>query len=221
MFIISRQRIHEVVNTILYIAFSCIFLITCLVKPLSATAIADDKNGKVDVENEVTDKSAKRYQPVESKESKSGSGKTKWIVLGGAAAIGLGALAIGAGGSSSSDDGGGGGGTSSQSECEDGLIGPSLAGQWQGVLDLKNYGSQSVSATITHCGERITIRTSTTLPYGQNFTGRVSSGGSIILKEGVTYEIWSTPLGPATSNSLRVYDYVNNQTQLDALKLAR
>jgi len=190
---------------------------TCQVRPVPATAIAEDGSNKADAEGEVTEKPSQKYQSVQPEENKSTNSKTKWIIIGGSAAIGIGAIAIGAGGGSS----GGGGGGSSQPACEEELIGPSLAGEWQGVLDLKNYGSQPVTATISHCGERITITTSSTLPYGQSFSGRVSSGGSILLKEGVTYQIWSSHLGPARSNDLRVYDYVNNQTQLDSLKLAR
>lgn len=213
---IYRQRNCDLCRLVLCVALVTIFLVTCLVRPVPATAIAEDENSKVEVEQEVTTKKAEKYQSIEPKETKSGSNKTKWLVIGGAAAIGIGALAIGAGGGSSS-----GGGGSSQSACDEEPIGPSLAGQWQGVLDLKNYGSQPVTANVTHCGDHITISTSSTLPYGQNFSGSVSSGGSLLLKEGATYEIWSSHMGPARSNDLRIYDYVNNQTQMDSLKLTR
>lgn len=217
MSLLYRQRYRGSARAILCFAMSCIFLVTCLVRSVPATAIAEDSSNGVDTEGQVKDKPSQKYESAQPKESKGQDSKTKWIIIGGTAAIGIGAIAIGAGGGSS----GGGGGGSNQPACEEELIGPSLAGEWQGVLDLKNYGSQPVTATINQCGERITITTSTTLPYGQSFSGRVSSGGSILLKEGVTYQIWSSHLGPARTNDLRVYDYVNNQTQLDSLKLSR
>lgn len=222
MYLILCRRVRAALSAILCVTISSIILTSGQVNPAFAIPTTENRNEEVESGDPVTERPSEKYQPVEPRESKSENDKKKWLIIGGAAAIGIGAIAIGAGGGGGSDGGGGGAGTSGlQPGCEKSPVGPSLAGQWQGVLDLKNYGSQPVSATITQCGERITIHTSSTLPYGQNFSGSVSSGGSILLKEGVTYQIWSSHLGPATSNSLRVYDYVNNQTQLDALKLTR
>ena len=139
----------------------------------------------------------------------------KWLLYGGAAALGLGIAAIA----------GGGGGGSSAPPCDEELVGPSIAGNdWTGRLMLLGHGAegvQEVNASITQCGSSVVINTTSTLSYGQTFDGTISSGGSMLVIEHVRRQDWTTHFGNATSTSVALYDYVNDFDDFDSLVLYR
>lgn len=155
----------------------------------------------------------KQYEPSSPEETTSGSIPNQALIIGGAVAIGVGAFAIG---------GGGGGGGSDVPACELNPVGANIAGSdWQGKLRLVNHGSQAVMPTIHQCGEAITIETFTGLPYGKVFVGRITSSGNIFLKDQTTFKIWTTYKGRASATQVRIYDFVNRNSELDSLEISR
>jgi hypothetical protein len=155
---------------------------------------------------------AEEFKPSYPEESKSGSGSTKLFIIGGAVALGVGALALAGGGS----------GGDSTPACEVDPVGPSIAGNtWQGILRLVANGTQSVAATITQCGRDITITTTTTLEYGRTFVGSMGANGDIKVYDQITQEDWTTYYGQAKTNYIKIYDKVQNGTKLDSLELSR
>jgi len=104
-------------------------------------------------------------------------------------------------------------------------VGPDLNGtDWAGYLDIKNNkyrGYQAVSATIIHSGRSLQINTSSTLHYGQQFSGTISSGGYIFVRDSTTGQTWTTHRGSANTRRVDLYDYVNNFKELDRMKLTR
>lgn len=174
-----------------------------------------------DVQNDTTKKSTEEvvnqtqivegFQPSTPQETSSGSNTGKYLIIGGAVALGVGVLALA-----------GGGGGDDAAACEEDLVGPSIAGNtWQGVLSLVSNGTQSVSATITQCGTAITIKTTTTLEYGQKFVGTMDTNGDILVYDQITSEDWTTHYSQAQTNSIKLYDFVQNGTKLDSLVLSR
>ncbi|WP_163335694.1 hypothetical protein [Desulfopila sp. IMCC35008] len=192
-----------------------------------------------------TDEAFSAPTPEESAES---SSTKTWLLVGGAVAIGLGAVALGSGG---------GGGdsstatepvieetqaTSSSSNDEDQTqddddddeeieedepdtpyTGPDLNGSWNGFVNLVNEGNEnvSVSASVSQDGKNISISTSSPYSYARSFSGKISSSGDIKVKDNNTGEIWTTHSGAASANSIRLFDWVNDYTDLDRLELSR
>lgn len=187
--------------------------------------------------------------PEESTESNS----TTWFLVGGAVALGLGAVALGSGGgggdsspaaepveetstvsSNNSDDD-----DRDKSEDEDDnddeeiedepeepaapYTGPDLNGSWSGFVNLVNKGNEnvSISASVSQDGENISINTSSPYSYARSFSGKISSSGNIKVKDGNTGEIWTTHSGAASASSIRLYDWVNDFTDLDRVELSR
>lgn len=188
--------------------------------------------------------------PTPEKSSESGSTKT-WLLVGGAVAIGLGAVALGSGGgggdgsstpepaleatqstsSSSSDD-------EEKTKDDDDdekeieiendepdapYTGPDLNGSWSGFVNLVNEGNEnvSVSASVSQDGENISISTNSPYSYARSFSGKISSSGNIKVRDGHTGEIWTTHSGAASASSIRLFDWVNDFTDLDRLELSR
>ena len=129
---------------------------------------------------------------------------------------GLAALAL-ALGSSGSDDAG----PALPPPVQVDPVGPGIGGTWSGRLVLVNHGAELVTATVVQNGADVQITTSTSLPYGKQFTGTISGSGSMYMFDGTTGETWTTFGGNATANRLSLYDYVNNFEDLDRLELTR
>lgn len=177
---------------------------------------------------------------------------TTWLLIGGAAVLGLGAVALGSSG--------GGGGDSSpesnevsslpepdESEDEDRdkeeesssdshdsgdeeeeeaavYTGPVLSGGgWSGYVNLVNSGNTNtpISASVSQDGGSITISTSSPYSYARVFSGKISNGGYIKVKDHSTGETWTTLHGSASANHFVLYDYVNDFTDLDKLEVSR
>lgn len=147
------------------------------------------------------------------------SDTNNWLLYGGVTAVGVGILALAIGSSDS--------GSSSSSTVDSGVdpVGPSIAGSdWLGTLNITQVGdegNQGVSAVITQSGESITITTSSSLSYGQYYFGHTSASGYITVKDSTTNKIWTTHRGNASTNSIHLYDYVNDETSFDTLFLVR
>ncbi len=158
-------------------------------------------------------------------------GMTMLYIGGGIAAVaGIGALAFGGGSGGSSttttttttDSSSS---TSTDSSSSTSLVGPNLNGSnWSGYLNLKDNraeGYQNITASIVHEGAAVQITTTSTLKYGQQFSGRISSNGYMLLYDSVTGEDWTTHYSNAVSTQIDLYDYVNNLTELDRMFLGR
>ncbi len=131
----------------------------------------------------------------------------------GAGAAGAAALALALGG--------GGGSSSPPPPPPEPFNGPDISGQWVGEINLVAYGPEAVSATIIQHGKQVQIRTTTTLPYGRYFVGTIDEDGAMLVYDQETGEDWSTFQGNATSQSVRLYDWVIEVGKLDKLKLHR
>ena len=198
------------------LAMSVIFMMAAADHQGNATEVLKDtkKNTVATPEKEVVE--AEKFQSSYPEESSSSSTSTRWMVIGGAVALGLGAIAVAGGG------GGGGGGGDDAPVCEEAILGPNMNGDtWQGVLKLASNGTQPVAATIYQCGREISITTTSTLRYGRLFIGRISSGGSMNVTDQTTFQAWTTLSGPARANYIKIYDYVNKLQDLDVLELRR
>ena len=90
------------------------------------------------------------------------------------------------------------GGTSSGS-----LVGPDLNGSWSGTFTRYTGASSGVSATVSHVGSRVIIKTSS----GLVLKGSIDDGGRMRLCDRKR-EDWTTLYGGATATSLRLADYV-------------
>ena len=105
------------------------------------------------------------------------------------------------------------------------VVGPDLNGSnWTGFLNIKetgNEGYQSISARIDQSGSSVQIYTSSTLDYGRKFSGTISSSGYMLMYDSISGEDWTTHKGNARSESVDLYDYVNNFDDPDRMKLSR
>ncbi len=97
----------------------------------------------------------------------------------------------------------------------------SVRGHWQGVLLLVNHGQQAVTATVGQEDCDISIQTSSGLPYGQYFTGHISSENELLVYDMQTGEDWTSYVSQATVTSFTIYDYVNDFSELDKLQLTK
>jgi len=104
-------------------------------------------------------------------------------------------------------------------------VGPDLNGSdWTGFLDIKDVrhrGYQSISASIIHSGSSVQIKTSSTLDYGRQFNGTISSSGYMLMYDSISGEDWTTYKGNASTNRVPLYDFVNGFKDLDVMKLSR
>ena len=104
-------------------------------------------------------------------------------------------------------------------------VGPDLNGSdWTGFLDIKDSrhkGFQAISASIIHSGSSVQIKTSSTLDYGRQFNGTISSSGYMLMYDSISGEDWTTHKGNASTKSVDLYDYVNWFKDLDRMKLSR
>ncbi|WP_136807466.1 hypothetical protein [Desulfosediminicola flagellatus] len=192
------------------------------IRTASAVEVLNDSkkhSATTDIEAPQEDKTFKPSSPKETS-STTTSTPNKALIIGGAVALGIGAIAIAGGG-------GGGGSDSSISSsstvgCELDPVGADIAGtDWQGKLRLLQYGSQMVVATIEQCGRDITIRTVTAFPYGKVFVGSINGSGHLDVTDQNTFQIWTTFKGRVSSKQVRIYDYVNGGKDLDYLELSR
>lgn len=104
-------------------------------------------------------------------------------------------------------------------------VGPDLNGtNWSGFLEIKDSrykGYQFISAKIIHSGSAVQINTSSTLHYGRQFNGTISSSGYMLMYDSISGEDWTTHKGNASTNRVDLYDYVNWFKDLDRMKLTR
>jgi hypothetical protein len=169
-------------------------------------------------------------------------GPLAWTGIGIGTAAAVGALIAAGGG------GGGGGDTAAEEEAETApgaspastekstpkkktvnipgtpegeLVGPSIAGSWSGQISVYGQGSAAVSAQISHQGSRVHIVTSSPFAIGRSFSGSISASGSMLLYDAYDHEDWTTFYGPASANSIKIADYVNNYQHLNTLSLSR
>ncbi|MDP6949356.1 MAG: hypothetical protein QF485_09940 [Arenicellales bacterium] len=81
-------------------------------------------------------------------------------------------------------------------------VGPDLNGSWSGTFTRYTGASGGISATVSHVGSRVEIRTSA----GFALVGRISDSGSMRLCDS-DRESWTTLYGGATTTSLRLADH--------------
>ena len=141
--------------------------------------------------------------------------KKKKMLVVGAGVTGAAALALAIGSSS------GGGSSAPPPPPAEPYNGPDISGAWSGEINLVYYGREAVSATITQRGKQVQIRTTSTMPYGHYFVGTIDDNGAMLVYDQETGEDWSTFEGNATSQSVRLYDWVIEVGKLDKLKLHR
>ena len=82
-------------------------------------------------------------------------------------------------------------------------VGPDLNGNWSGSFTRYTGASSGVSATVSHVGSRVIIKTSS----GLVLKGSIDDGGRMRLCDRKR-EDWTTLYGGATATSLRLADYV-------------
>jgi hypothetical protein len=105
------------------------------------------------------------------------------------------------------------------------IVGPDLRGTgWTGTLNIKDQrykGFQAISAKIAQRGSSVQIDTSSTLYYGRQFNGTISSSGYMLMYDSISGEDWTTFKNNATSTKVDLYDYVNDFNDLDRMYLSR
>lgn len=105
------------------------------------------------------------------------------------------------------------------------IVGPDLRGTgWTGTLNIKDQrykGFQAISAKIAQRGSNVQIDTSSTLYYGRQFNGTISSNGYMLMYDSISGEDWTTFRDNATSTKVDLYDYVNDFDDLDRMYLSR
>ena len=104
---------------------------------------------------------------------------------------------------------------SSYGQCQN------FQGTWTGQINLVNYGSQHVEAIIFQNECHLSIKTSSTLSYGQDFSGDVTQGDYLTVIDEKTGETWTTHYSRARFEGIKLYDYVNNLSDLDELAIIR
>ncbi len=146
-------------------------------------------------------------------------GMTLLYIGGGVGLLAIGAMALGGGSGSSSDSG------PKPMPPTTPVVGPNLNGaNWGGYLEIKNtqaQGFQNITATIVQNGSAVQITTSSTLLYGQLFTGSIKNNGYMRMYDSVTGEDWTTHYRNATATNVDLYDYVNGLKDLDRMLLIR
>ena len=101
-------------------------------------------------------------------------------------------------------------------------VGPDIrGGDWSGYLDLVHGVKENVTSSISQNGTHVVITTSSSQEYGRKFVGNINESGSIRVYDQKTGELWTTHNGPASDNTIDLYDYVDNYKALDRLYLSR
>jgi len=101
-------------------------------------------------------------------------------------------------------------------------VGPDIrGGDWSGYLDLVHGVKENVTSSISQNGTHVVITTSSSQEYGRKFVGNINDSGSIRVYDQKTGELWTTHYGPASDNTIDLYDYVDNFKALDRLYLSR
>lgn len=154
-----------------------------------------------------------------SEDADSMDGLTMLYIGGAVAGVAVLAVALGAGSSTSDSN-------VPPPELPDiPVVGPDLRGtDWAGNLNIKDRGQegfQAISASIAQRGSAVQIDTSSTLDYGRQFKGTISSSGYMLMYDSITGEDWTTLRGNATASKVGLYDYVNNFDDLDTMYLSR
>lgn len=107
-------------------------------------------------------------------------------------------------------DSGGSSDSGSGQEEQVTTIGPNLNGDtWRGSLQNSRGLFVTISATVTHTDNRITINTS--IPdnqLGGLFQGQITDLGTMLLYDAADGEDWTTLFGPVTVNSIDIADFV-------------
>lgn len=99
--------------------------------------------------------------------------------------------------------------------CDDGdsrdtPVGPDLQGEWGGryfVERSSDSREETITATVSHRGNAIVIKTSKT-GAGATFTGTIDADGDMTLTDANDGETWTTYFGPARSNAFRIADFL-------------
>jgi len=208
----------------LSLVFAASLLLTVSVQPLMAAppeVLSDNKKQAVEDETPVEGTVSKSEYSTPPPEVETTNSTNQWLLYGGAAVLGVGIVAVAI--SELGSDSDGGGSSSFTSDLEP--VGPSIGGNdWAGNLNITNegfQGNEGVTAVITQDGESITISTSSTLTYGQYYSGHTSADGYLTVRDSATNKIWTTFKGNATTTLIQLYDYVNNNATFDTLFLAR
>ncbi len=120
--------------------------------------------------------------------------ETRFISLGVSVAVSMVALMSGC-------DSGGSDGPSA--------IGPNLNGEWEGEFyRTDDAGDRDpISASVTHEGTNVTVRTSRKAGVAVTFTGAIDAAGNLYLIDGHDGEAWTTHDGPATPEHLVIEDF--------------
>ncbi len=206
------------------------------------TALAQENT--VIPENNTTKDETSASEAFEAPEPETKGTNKTWFIVGGLAIAAAGAVAIGSsGGSSSSND-------TSTTETTDSssstaststdtkevkeeyneYIGPDLSGSgWRGTVTLHDEDyvgeegevMQSVTATVYQEDANVKISISSSLPYANNFVGKISDGGYMVMKDQVTGKTWTTVSEVSSGNLIHLYDYVNDNTSYDIVYLTR
>ncbi len=203
------------------LVFAASMLVSFCVQPGFAQeieALSDNKKKAVKTGDAKT-ASKSEYTTAPPPEVETTSSTGKWLLYGGLTAAGVGILAVAIGSSDS------GGSSSSATTPAIDPVGPDISGSdWVGTLTITNEGnegSESVTSVITHSGESVTISTSSSLAYGQYFSGHSNESGYLTVRDSATNKIWTTHKGNDSGTLIQLYDYVNNDTTFDTLFLVR
>ncbi|MFT5122600.1 MAG: hypothetical protein ACI9QL_004874 [Candidatus Omnitrophota bacterium] len=93
---------------------------------------------------------------------------------------------------------------------------PRINGKWKGsFFRTDELGSTPVTATIRQDRDAITISTDLPADIGANFTGSINSKGKLTLTDGFDGEVWTTFFGPATTNFVKIADFIVGPTAAD------
>ncbi|MFT5112119.1 MAG: hypothetical protein ACI8P9_001443 [Parasphingorhabdus sp.] len=88
-------------------------------------------------------------------------------------------------------------------------VGPNLAGTtWVGYFKDRKDAYEPVTASITHEGDLVIIRTSKASGVARVLSGRITSRGNMLLFDTFDREDWTTLFGAASTNSINLADYV-------------
>ncbi len=203
------------------LVFAASMLISFCVQPgfsQEIEALSDNKKKAVQTSDAKTlSKSEYKTAPPPEVETTSSTGK--WLLYGGLTAAGVGILAVAIGSSDS------GGSSSSATTPAIDPVGPDISGSdWIGTLTVTNEGnegSESVTSVITQSGADVTISTSSSLAYGQYYSGHTNESGYLTVRDSATNKVWTTHKGNASASSIQLYDFVNDNTTFDTLFLVR
>ncbi len=188
--------------------------------PITETPITISEEKKVRPPKQAVEKTKTEPRVVVS--NSDDDGKT-WLYVGVATAgvVGIAAALASSSGSSDTEEST----TTTTTSTTQKKVGPDIEGSdWTGTLDIRRSGyegKQAITATITHRGSAVTIRTSSTLHHGKHFKGKISSSGYIKVYDTSGGKTWTTHFGRASSSSIRLYDAVNDETSHDRLRLSR